>query len=485
MRFKLSVRVRLTIWSCGVFFLGFVLLAISAYAGLRSTVVKVVDDELTSRLVGMDNFLGEHLVRLPVAKLQREISIHAALKPAYLVLQDPKGAYLYCGASVTHLCTDTAMTTTPMFSRTSDLRVLSVVHTFGGAPYRIRLASDLSFEMAILRDFSFWLLLIAPLAGLSAALGGYVLSGRALEPVRGIIREVHAIGEHSLDHRLHVPSTGDDIQLLTETLNGMLARVDRAFRQVRELTANASHELRTPISIIRTSAEIALLNARPTIESQRQALLQICAEAEKNTRLLDHMLMLARTDSGAQALQFSRVSLAKSVRLAIAACQHLAEAKQIVLRFSSDADTSLWADASHLHRLWLLLLDNAIKYTALGGEVHVRTYFGANGLAKCEIADNGIGIETADIQHIFDRFYRAENARLACEVGSGLGLEIAQWITGVHDATLTVDSAPGVGSTFRVAFAVRSETPRSESRRDDEGGVLDAASGTSLAQVTR
>jgi len=265
----------------------------------------------------------------------------------------------------------------------------------------------------------------------------------------------------------------------------MLARVDRAFRQVRELTANASHELRTPISIIRTSAEIALLNARPTIESQRQALLQICAEAEKNTRLLDHMLMLARTDSGAQALQFSRVSLAKSVRLAIAACQHLAEAKQIVLRFSSDADTSLWADASHLHRLWLLLLDNAIKYTALGGEVHVRTYFGANGLAKCEIADNGIGIETADIQHIFDRFYRAENARLACEVGSGLGLEIAQWITGVHDATLTVDSAPGVGSTFRVAFAVRSETPRSESRRDDEGGVLDAASGTSLAQVTR
>src|ERR1019366_2250883 len=119
----------------------------------------------------------------------------------------------------------------------------------------------------ILRKFSIWLLVIAPLAGLASAFGGYWLSGRALEPVRGIIREVRAIGEHSLDRRLEVPPTGDDIQLLSETLNSMLARVDGAFCQVRKLTANASHELRTPISIIRTSAEIALLNARPTVES--------------------------------------------------------------------------------------------------------------------------------------------------------------------------------------------------------------------------
>src|ERR1700688_2822343 len=118
---------------------------------------------------------------------------------------------------------------------------------------------------------------------------------------------VHAIGEHSLSMRLQVPKTGDDIQVLSETLDSMLARVESAFRQVRELTANASHELRTPVAIIRTSAEIALLNARPTVESHRQALMQVCAEAEKNTRLLDSMLMLARTDSGAQALHFARV----------------------------------------------------------------------------------------------------------------------------------------------------------------------------------
>lgn len=452
MTIKTSVRARLTLWFCTVFFLGFVLLAFCAYLGLRSTVVNVVDAELSSRLVGLDNFLAEHLVRLTTAKLQHEISDHAALKPALLVLEDPSGQFLYCGASVRSLCDNSSMSQTPVLTRTSDLRILSVVRIIRGAPYRIRIASDLSFERTILGNFSFWLLLIAPLAGLAAACGGYWLSGRALEPVRGIIREVHAIGEHSLDHRLAVPATGDDIQLLSETLNSMLDRVDRAFCQVRKLTANASHELRTPISIIRTSAEIALLNARPTVESHRQALIQICAEAEKNTRLLDHMLMLARTDSGAQTFQFSRVSLAKSVRQAISACHHLADAKEIQLNYVEEGDGQLWADAGHLQRLWLLLIDNAVKYTPVGGRVTVRTYVDVNGKPICSTTDTGIGIAAADLPHIFDRFYRAENARLKSDVGSGLGLEIAKWIVEVHDATLSVDSSLTRGSRFCVAF---------------------------------
>lgn len=457
MKRKLSVRARLTLWFCAVFFLGFVLLAACTYLGLRSTVVNVVDAELSSRLVGLDNFLAEHLVRLSTARLQHELADHAALKPALLVLQDASGEFLYCGASVKSLCDTSPMTLTPVLTRTSNLRILSVVRVIQGAPYRIRIASDLSFERTILGNFSVWLLLIAPLAGLTAACGGYWLSGRALEPVRGIIREVRAIGEHSLDHRLEVPATGDDIQLLTETLNGMLARVDRAFRQVRKLTANASHELRTPVSIIRTSAEIALLNARPTVESHRQALIQICAEAEKNTRLLDHMLMLARTDSGAQALQFSRVSLARSVRQALSACHHLAAAKRIELAYVDDGDGPLWADAGHLQRLWLLLIDNAVKYTPAGGRVSVRTHFDA-GIATCTISDTGIGIAAADVPHIFDRFYRAENARLHSDAGSGLGLEIAKWIADVHDASLSVDSMLALGSTFRVTFRTQFQT---------------------------
>jgi signal transduction histidine kinase len=464
---KLSVRARLTILYDLVFLFGFMLLGISAYVGLRSTIVKVVDNELSSRLDGVDNFLAEHVNRLPAARLQQELSVHAALKPALLVVQSPAGDLLYCGTSVKALCGSLPKRAWPFFTRVKDQRVLSVTRVIKGAPYRICVASDLGFETPILRNFSLWLLLIAPLALLSSTLGGYWLSGRALEPVRGIIKEVHAIGEHSLSMRLQVPKTGDDIQVLSETLNGMLTRVEGAFRQVRELTANASHELRTPVSIIRTSAEIALLNARPTVASHRQALLQICAEAEKNTRLLDHMLMLARTDSGAQTLQFARVSLSRSIRQPLAACRHLAEAKNIEVLCEEGEEVYLWADASHLNRLWLLLLDNAIKYTPRGGKIVVRTCTDATDAPVCEIADTGIGIGAGDLPNIFDRFFRAENARLTADAGSGLGLAIAYWIVDVHEASLSVESALGVGSTFRVRFRGETPLPAGEAKRQD------------------
>jgi signal transduction histidine kinase len=476
MKLKLSVRARLTILYDLVFLLGFILLGISANVGLRSTIVKIVDSELSSRLDGVDNFLAEHVNRLPTAKLQQDLSVHAALKPALLVIRSPAGELLYCGTSVKGLCDSFPGRASPFFfTRAKDQRALSVTRIIKGASYRICVASDLGSEATILRNFSFWLLLIAPLALLSSTLGGYWLSGRALEPVQGIIKEVHAIGEHSLSMRLQVPKTGDDIQVLSETLNGMLTRVESAFRQVRELTANASHELRTPVSIIRTSAEIALLNARPTVESHRQALVQICTEAEKNTHLLDHMLMLARMGSGAQALQFAGVSLAMSIRQPLAACRHLADAKNVEVLCEEGEEIYLWADVSHLNRLWLLLLDNAIKYTPRGGRIVVRTYADSTDAPVCEIVDTGIGIEARDLPYIFDRFFRAENARLAADVGSGLGLAIARWIVDVHDASLSVESTLGVGSTFRAKFRAQKRLPVGEGIRQDVATSLIAS----------
>jgi signal transduction histidine kinase len=475
MKLNLSVRTRLTTWFGTIFLLGSVLLCASVYVGLRSTIVKIVDGELNSRLDGVDIFLAEHILRLPTAKLQHDLSVHVALKPALLVVQDTAGEFLYCGTSVQALCGPSAVGRLPPLSYAGGLRIMSATRMIKGSPYRICVGSDLSFQKAILHQFMFWLWLLAPLVLLSSVLGGYWLSGRALEPVREIIRDVHAIGEHSLNMRLRVATTGDDIQRLSETLNGMLERVEDAFRQVRDLTANASHELRTPVSIIRTSAEIALLNARPTVETHRQALLQICAEAEKNTRLLDHMLMLARADSGAQALQFASVSLIKSVHQASSACRHLAKAKKIEVVHEEGEDMRLWADATHLNRLWLLLLDNAIKYTPPGGRVVVRAFTNAIGAPSCQIADTGIGIAEEDAPLIFNRFFRAENARLATDVGSGLGLEIAKWIATVHEATLSVESAVGVGSTFSVTFPAQRRMLSGEVSHRDYRSVVSTA----------
>jgi len=465
---RVSIRARLTFWFSLVSFCGMLVVGLIAFLGLRSTMNKVVDNELSSRLDGLDDFLAEHLARLPIARVQSELTAHVALKPAFVVVQLPNGEFLYCGNSVKSLCSGESPRALRSFSSLGSLRILAAERVLKGIPLRIRIASDLTFQLTIMRQFSFWLLLVAPLALLSSTLGGYWLSGRALRPVGEIIEAVHLIGEHSLSLRLKVPATGDEIQHLSETLNGMLNRVETAFRRVAELTANASHELRTPICIIRTAAEIALLNARPTVESHRQALLQVCAEAEKNTRLLEDMLLLARSDSGSQTTQFSALPLAKTLRHAVEACRHLAAAKSITLSLLVDRSEELvWADASQLNRLWFLLLDNAIKYTPYCGNVTARILSGAKGEIIGEIADSGIGIDPQDQPLIFDRFFRAENARLTADTGSGLGLAIARWITEANHAQIAVDSSPGCGSTFRVTFPRQRATYSHNDERSD------------------
>jgi signal transduction histidine kinase len=461
---KVSVRARLTVWFSLVFFCGVVVLGISAYFSVRANCYTVLDNELSVRVDGVQEFLSEHIKRLPIPRVQQDLSVHVTLKPAYLFIEDEDNDHLYCGYAVSALCSAAAGSVPSGFTASPQQRILSVTRIVQGSPYHILVASDLGFETAILRHFFFWLLIVAPVALACSALGGYWLSGRALKPIRGIIGEALAIGEEGIGLRLGVPKTGDEVQLLSETLNEMLGRIERAFHQVTEITTNASHELRTPVAVIRTSAEIALLNAKPTVDSHRKALFQICAEAEKSTRLLDSMLMLARAESGVQPLRFAEFSLKKSVDQALETCRLSAEAKRIELLCEEDRlNIQVWADSGHLNRLWILLLDNAIKYTSGGGRVSVRMMLNAGSEPVCEISDNGIGIESKDLPNIFDRFYRTENAKLTNEVGSGLGLAIARKIAEVHHASIGVSSVQGVGSVFRVTF--KTQNPPASSTR--------------------
>lgn len=465
---KISVRTRLTVWFSVVFFCGVGVLGVCAYFSVRASCFGDLDNELSFRADGVQGFLNEHISRLSLSRLQSDLSVHAALKPAYLIVQDPSGNILYCGSAVSPICSAGEGKGSGTAFIDQQLRILSVTRKVHGLPYRIRVASDLTFQTAILRHFFYWLLIVAPVALVSSALGGYWLSGRALSPVKEIINEVQAIEEQSLSTRLAVPETGDEIQVLSETVNGMLDRIERAFRQVKEITTHASHELRTPISVIRASAEIALLNARPTLESHRQALVQICAEAEKNTRLLDGMLMLARVESGVQPLHFARLSFSKSVKQAIEACSNLAEAKRINLSFDEECmDAQLWADAGHLKRLWVILLDNAIKYTPNGGHVAARILLNRHHELVCEIRDNGIGIRPEELPHIYERFFRSESAKRSGVDGYGLGLAIARKIVDAHHANIEVSSAGDAGTAFRVSFSENSwligaEAPRSD-----------------------
>jgi signal transduction histidine kinase len=453
---KLSIRTSMTLWYCLVFCLSVCLLETGVYIGLDRAMTSTTDKDLTVRMNGFSDFLKEHLGRLPLPRVLGDLQIHVALLPELDILQDAGGHTLYCGIQVQPLCGAPAEVGTRMVMSRKALRIHVVKYNIKGSGYTLLVADDLEPQRALLSNFRTVALFVIPLALLCAAYGGYWLSGHAFAPVREIIASVRSINEQSLSLRLRVPTTGDEIQLLSETLNGMLGRVEASFSQVTQLTANASHELRTPLAIIRTSAEVALLNSRPTVESHHKALLQICGEAEKNTRLLESLLLLARADAGVQALNLVDVNLHESVGKALTACRYLAEAKEIQLNLHTNlAEARVFADPVQLNRLWLLLLDNALKYTPPGGEITVKLQRSEEGTYSCEISDTGIGIDEADLPNIFHRFFRAGNARLQSEAGSGLGLAMARWIADGHHARINVSSARGKGSVFRVCFPVQ------------------------------
>ena len=339
------------------------------------------------------------------------------------------------------------------------LRVLTVPVQAAGRTYVVQLAYPLDDFNEALNRFRRVLFLSSPLLLLLASAGGYWLSRRALGPVDQITRQARAISAQNLSNRLAVPRTADELQRLSETLNGMLERLEQAFRRITQFTADASHELRTPVALMRTRAEIVLRRSRSE-EEYRETLRQILEDLQRTSVLIEDLMLLARADSGAQALARTRINLAESIQEACLEGRALAEAKQIGLQ-EELPQTPIWidGDANSLLRLFLILLDNAVKYTPPQGRIRVSLYSN-NGSAVAEVQDSGIGIMAQDLPHIFERFFRADPARSRQTGGTGLGLAIGQWIAEAHGGAITVESKPGEGSVFQVKIPLAGEGSR-------------------------
>jgi heavy metal sensor kinase len=292
-----------------------------------------------------------------------------------------------------------------------------------------------------------------PLLVLLASFLGYWLSGRSLAPVNRIIDTTESIGAQNLSQRLEVPRAKDELQRLTVTLNAMLDRIQASFNKITQFTADASHDLRTPVSVIRTSAELALRKQRTELE-YREALRQILSASVETSELLENLLSLARADAGVLALELHPLELGAHVRKVQQRAAVLSADKALDIRLQAPPDP-VWvnADALSLDRLLLILVDNAIKYTPRGGRCEI-VLSQDHGNARITVSDSGIGIGKEDLQHVFDRFYRADRARSRNIRGAGLGLAIARWITDLHGGNIAVESTPGAGSTFRISLPV-------------------------------
>jgi heavy metal sensor kinase len=288
-----------------------------------------------------------------------------------------------------------------------------------------------------------------PLLIVLASILGYWLSGRSLAPVTRIIGTAERIGVDSLSQRLEVPRARDELRRLTVALNAMLGRIESSFQRITQFTADASHDLRTPISVIRTVAEVTLRRPR-TGDQYADALSKILRTSEETTGLLENLLTLARADAGTTGMELRWIDLEIHVRRAQQRAVLLAANKSLDITVRTP-DEPVWvrADSIAIDRLLLILLDNAVKYTPEGG-LCVMELFAASPDIEILVRDSGIGIPENELTLIFERSYRTDRARSHQTGGSGLGLAIARWITEIHGGTITAESQIGAGSVFRV-----------------------------------
>jgi heavy metal sensor kinase len=288
-----------------------------------------------------------------------------------------------------------------------------------------------------------------PLLVILASLLGYWLSGRALAPVNRIIESADRVGVRELSRRLEVPRAKDELRRLTEQVNAMLDRIEASVKRITQFTTDASHDLRTPLALIRTSAELALRRPRSDRE-YRETLARILSTSEETSELIEQLLMLARADANVVQLKLDPIALSPVLRRVGQKANLLALDKGLTFSQSFLPDSvSVLANETALERLCMTVLDNAFKYTPGGGNVTLDLRVESSA-AVIEVADTGIGIAENDLPHVFERFYRADQARSRETRGSGLGLSIAKWIAETHNGFIDLQSQAGRGTTVTI-----------------------------------
>jgi signal transduction histidine kinase len=298
------------------------------------------------------------------------------------------------------------------------------------------------------------------------------LGGRSLKPVENFGKTLARITTSNLSERLVVDGAGDELERLAATTNEMLARLEASFDTIARFTADASHELRTPVSIVQTTGEVILMTDRTPAEHQH-AWQTVLTQTDRMRRLIEDLLLLARTDRSVPDDAFEPLDLRTCVTDAAREVHILAETAGITLTMKLDQVCIVMGDTEALRRVFLIILENAVKYTSAGGTIEVslkRKNRTVQETALVSIRDNGIGIHEQDLPRIFDRFYRVARDRSRRTGGAGLGLSIAQSFVVRHRGTISVTSVPLQGSVFDIEFPLSNTSTSSSPNLQNGNG---------------
>jgi heavy metal sensor kinase len=436
-----SIRFRLTAWYALILSAALCLLSVLIWVLMQQRMLDDIHRGLEETATNFERYVHHEIDEVPNVDLLLEIGdfSHALPSTSYLNFTP-----LHGGTPFRHPATTV--------SRHPHYESLTRTITIEGQPWKLEIGEsreEVHHTLELLRTL---LLSLVPLAIVFSCFGGLWMSRRALRPVDEITAAARAIGIENLASRLPSPGTGDELDRLVNVWNATLARLELAVGSLSRFAADASHELRTPVAIIRTNAELALHRERDA-DVYRDALREIASVSERMTQLVEDLLFLARRDARGEGMALARVDLREVLESTAQELRPLAVTKGLRIRLKpSPGDASVAGNVAALRRLFLALLDNAVKYSAAGTEV-TASVEKQDGKIVARIADQGIGIAPEDLPHIFERFYRANESRTG--EGHGLGLSLAQSIADAHHATIRVTSEPGRGSVFQVSFDSR------------------------------
>lgn len=329
------------------------------------------------------------------------------------------------------------------------MRIVAVPVEMGEeVPYLVRVGAPVEgVEEAILR-VSALLIVLTPCVFLIALAGGWFLVGRALQPVDEMTRTALTIEGKRLDKRISPSRSDNEIGRLAGAFNEMIERLDASFRQIQRFTADASHELKTPLTAIKGEAEVALLAERSPNE-YRKTLQSIVEETDRLTEIVNNLLLLSQADAEQVQMKRDKVALDRVVLEAFEQMEPLARTKNINIDIEALDEVEVLGDALWLKQMLTNLLNNAIKYTPEGGKVVLRLTQSEN-IAELVVSDTGSGIPEEHLPRLFDRFYRVDYGRSRDQGGSGLGLNIVKWIVDSHEGEIRVRSEVGKGTAFSV-----------------------------------
>jgi signal transduction histidine kinase len=471
-----TIRRRLTLWYTVALAVTVLAFGAALYVERRQASVRELDQRLSLESDLAHRWLSQSYKVL--GRIVTTANISPALDPAisayleaardYLIVADSSGKVLAL-SDVTRDLNAAALErlTAPLdtLPLTRHSGVLSLSPPIGDVRYLVVPVTDAGPRIGGLlvatttRQASFGpsdllrsMLLIAPIILIGAVLVGYWLAGTSLRPVQGIMDEVDAISDGtSLHRRLAVPLSGDEIARLAGTVNGMLARLEKSFGSLHRFTADASHELKTPLMVLRAGVERALTHPGTPAEIL-QSLDETLAQINQMTEMVENLLTLARADEGRAPLAVEESDLRELVADVAETAGMLGEGAGVTAVHSlPETPVRLAVDRHRIREMLLNIVTNAIKYTPQGGSIALSLEENEDSVTFT-VQDSGVGIAAGDLPHIFERFWRADQARSRTgdRPGTGLGLAITKWIAEAHGGTITVQSRPGRGSVFLV-----------------------------------